>query len=171
MVGPAAVEGLVAEEGGGAILAVLDDQRLWTHGQNFARGQNQVVVVGQQLGLSIVDQERIEPGEHFGQIFAMAGDPVVHGVAAYHADLRHLLANVALQHGIDIGEKQEFAIFVGRRHLGGKGLEDVQLGVEGLGLVEVLHVRPGPVEAFARGVLQALRIHSATREHGLVFRR
>jgi len=90
------------------------------HGKNFARGQNEVVVVGQELGFSVVDEEGIESGKHLGQIFTMAGDPVVHGVAAHHANLRHLCANIALQHGIDVGEKEEFAIVVSRRHLRGK---------------------------------------------------
>ena len=99
---------------------MLHDQGLWTHGQNFARGPDQVIVVGQQLGLSIVDQQRIQAGQDLGQIFAVAGDPVVHGVAADHADLGHLLANIALQHGIDVGEEQELAILVCGRHLGGE---------------------------------------------------
>ena len=38
------------------------------------------------------------------------------------------------------------------------------------GFVEVFHDRAGPMEALTRGVLDALRVHSATREHGLVFR-
>ena len=100
----------------------------------------------------------------------MAGYPIVHGVTAHHAHLRHLRANIALQHRIDVGQKEEITILVGRRHFGSKGLKDIQLGVEGLGLVQVLHVRAGPVEALARSVLQALRIHTAAREHGFMLR-
>src|ERR1700761_9230890 len=43
------VEGMRAKESGRAIFSMLDDQRLRPHGQDLARGDHQVAVVGEQL--------------------------------------------------------------------------------------------------------------------------
>src|SRR5580698_4345371 len=68
------VERLLTKERGRTVFAVLDDEGLWTHRQNLARGHDQVTVIGEQLGFSIVDQQRIEAGENLRQVLAMPGD-------------------------------------------------------------------------------------------------
>ncbi len=96
-------------------------------------------------------------------------DPVIHGVAADHLHLRHFAADVGLEDGVDVGEKEVFAVLVGVGDLGREALEDVQLGVEGVGLVEVLHVGAAPEEAFAGNVLDALGIDVAAGQDGFFF--
>src|ERR1700722_16711879 len=100
----------------------------------------------------------------------MARDPVIHGVATDHADFRHLLANVLLQHRVNVGQEEELAILIHRRHLGSERLEDVQLGIDRLRFVKALNVRPGPMKAFARSVFQSPGIDSALGQDGFVFR-
>jgi hypothetical protein len=75
-----------------------------------ARGLHEVVVAGEHASLGVVDEQNVEALENFKQGRAMVLDPVIHGVAGNELDVGHGLAHAALEHGIDVGEKEEFGV-------------------------------------------------------------
>src|SRR5215469_17045575 len=57
----------IAEENGGAIFAVLDDQRFWPHGENFAGSARQAGFLRQHFRLAVIDHEDVYQSESFAQ--------------------------------------------------------------------------------------------------------
>ena len=142
------------------------DARAESH--DGARGLHEVVVAGEHARFGVVDEQDVEALENFEQRGAMVLDPVVHGVAGDELDVGHGFADAALQDGIDVGEEEEFGVGVGGGNFGLEGGEDVELGVVGLGFVEVFEIGAFPEEAFAGGVLDAARVDFARVEDGFL---
>src|SRR6185437_2836921 len=166
----AAGKRVFSKESGSAVLPMLHDQRLWAHFHDVFRRAHQVGVVAQQLGFAIVDEQNIQTFHHRLQIFFVTRDPVVHGVAANHAYLRHLLTNLLLQRWVDIGKKKKFAVPVGFGNFGLKSLEYIQVRAQRLCFVQVLEIFASPVETFACGVFDAVSIDpSRTKNRFLLF--
>ncbi len=151
-----------------AVLAVLDDQRARAESHDGARGLHEVVVAGQHARFSVVDEQNVEALENFKQGRAMVLDPVIHGVAGDELDAGHGLAHAALQDGIDVGEEEKLGVAIGVGDFGLEGGEDIELGVVGLGLVEIFEIGAFPEEAFAGGVLDAARVDVAGGEDGFL---
>src|SRR5215469_8027222 len=87
----------------------------------------------------------------------MAIDPEVHGVSADECCAIHLLANIQLQHWINVGKENIFRICIGWRNLWIECDEDAQLSIECPGLIHVLAgpevTRPFLVQNSARNNL------------------
>src|SRR6185312_14714844 len=104
--------GAVAEEGGGAKFTVFHDQALRPHGQNLFGGANEIRVARQQMGFAVVDQQGVKSLEHAGQVFGLAIDPEVHGVAADELGAGHFGAHLGLKHRIDVGEEEVVRVLI-----------------------------------------------------------
>ena len=98
----------------------------------------------------------------------MVRDPVIHRVAAHHADLRHLAAHARLQHRIDVRQKEILAVRVLAGNLRLERLEDIQVGAQRLRLVQVARSTSRSSESSARCALDATRIDAAPRKHRLM---
>jgi hypothetical protein len=122
---------------------------LGPHRHDGARGLHKVVVAGQHARFGVVDEQNVEAFEHFEQRRLVILDPVIHGVAGDQLHAGHGLAHAALQHGIDVGEEEKLRVAIGVGNLGLEGRKDVQLGLVGLGLVQVFEIRALPEEALA----------------------
>src|SRR5579862_5132663 len=157
-------ESAFTKENSRAIFAVLDDEGLWAHGENFVGGAWQVGFAGQHLGLGVVDQENVDQLQSFAEFLKGALDPVIHGVASREADAVHLVANVGLQSGLDIGEEKEIGVFVFLRNAGLKFFEDVQVGESSLRFVQVVGVGAAPAESLARSAFQAADVDVVATE-------
>ena len=77
-------------------------------------------------------------------------DPQVHRVHRDEARGRALLAHLALQLGLDVGEEDDLGRARGVRELRLEVLEHVEVGLERVALVDVAVVAPGPEEGLAR---------------------
>ena len=95
-------------------------------------------------------------------------DPVIHGVAGDELHIGHGFADAALQDGIDVGEEEKLGVAVGVGNLGLECGEDVEIGLVGLGFVEIVEIGAFPEEAFAGGVLDAAGVDLAAVEDGLL---
>ena len=62
---PANSEGSFAEEDGGAIFSVLDDQSLRPHSQHFLRGTRKIGLSCQHFGFTVIDQQDIHQLQGF----------------------------------------------------------------------------------------------------------
>ena len=121
-----------AKEDGGAVFAVLDDQRLGAEGEDFAGGEDEAVVAGQEFGFAVVDEENIDFLQCFEQLGALDVDPEIHGVAADQLDARHLAAHVELQLGMILARNRNLESSYAAGILGMKVFEDVEVGEFGL---------------------------------------
>ncbi len=151
-------KGAIAEEGSRAVFAVLDDESLRPHVENLVRRGQKVVIFREHLHFTVIDQQNVEALQHAGEVLGVILDPVIHRVAADHLHLRHLAADVFLEDGVDVSKEEKLAVLIFGRNFGREALEDVELGVERLRLVEILHVRAAPEEALAGNVLDAARV-------------
>ena len=106
--GGADVFGRFAEEGGCSVLAVLDNEHARAQLEHGARGLHEVGVAGDHACLGVVDEEDVEPLEHFEQRWLVVFNPVVHRVAGYELSVRRGFTDPPLEYGIDVGEKEEF---------------------------------------------------------------
>ena len=75
-------ETAVAEERGGAVLAVLHDQSARSHGNHFLRRSRQIFFLGQHLGLGIVDQQNVHQPQRLLEFVGRALNPEIHRIAA-----------------------------------------------------------------------------------------
>ena len=96
-------KGAFAEEDGRAIFAMLDHQRLRSHGQNLLRGSRQIGLVAEHLGFGVVNQKHIDQLQCFRKLFRRALDPVIHGVAAGEPYALHVAADARLQRRLYVG--------------------------------------------------------------------
>ena len=96
-----------AKENRRAIFAMLDHQRLRTHGQHFLRRARQVLFLRQHFGFGVVDQQHIHQLQCLRQFLARALDPVIHGVASGQPHAVHLPPHVGLQRRLNVRQKQE----------------------------------------------------------------
>src|SRR6185437_381785 len=101
----------------------------------------------------------------------MAGDPVIHGVAADHPYLRHLLANLLLQYGIDIRQEKKFAVAVRFWNLRLEPLENIQIRSQRVGFIEILEILSRPMETLACCPLNSLDVDAASLKYRFLLRR
>ena len=102
------------------------------------------------------------------EVVAVGRDPVVHGVAGDELGVRHFGADVGLQDGIDVGEEEIVGVEIVGGDFGFEGGEDVEVGGEGFGRIEVVDVAAGPVEALAGYMLDACGVDVLGGEDGFV---
>ena len=104
------------------------------------------MLAGQLAGLGVVDEEQVDPAQHLEQGLLLRGDPEVHGVGRHDPRRPHLVEHGELQLRVDVAEEDVARVAEGLGQLGAEVGEDVELGVEGVGLVQVELVAPRPAE-------------------------
>ena len=148
----------------GAVLASLHHQAARAHGADRGGGLLDVVFPGELADLFVVDDERIDLGEHRDQGRPLAADPEIHGVGGDQPRALHLSQDLELEAGVDVAEQQKGARAEGLRQLGSEVGEDVELGVQRGAAREVRRVAARPAEGLARRPLDAGRVYAARRE-------
>ena len=98
--------GRLAEEGSGAVFAVLDDQHARAQAQHGARCLHEIGVAGEHACLGVVDEQDVEALEDLEQRRLVVLDPVIHGVAGDKLRVGRGFAHAPLQDGIDVGEER-----------------------------------------------------------------
>ena len=88
--------------------------------------------------LRVVEEQDVDDLRALLSGSSLALDPVVHGVAEDQLGRRTCSSTCALQHRVDVGQEDVVAVAVGLGDLRREVLEDVELGVQGVGLVEVV---------------------------------
>ncbi len=96
----------------------------------------------------------------------MFPDPIVHGVAGHQFGLPDLQQHLPLEYGVEIAQEEILAGPVMFGEVGPKIGQDVQLGVEGLAVVEVISVLAGPAEGPARQDLQSRQVDVSGLQQG-----
>src|SRR5690349_13209797 len=103
----ASSEFTIFEENSCAILSMLNYESARTELQHLSRSARNACLASNELGFGIVDQQNIHALQRLKKIVAMMriGDPVIHRVTPdqLHAAI-HLPANVALEHGVNVGQ-------------------------------------------------------------------
>jgi hypothetical protein len=154
----------LAKENGRAVFAVLDDQRLRTHGQHLVRRPRQISFAGEHLRFGIVDQQDVYEFQGFLEFFERAFDPVIHGVASGQAHTVHLAPHVCLQGRLNIRQKKELGVVILFRNARLECLEYVQVREVCLRLVQIVGIRAAPAERLAFGSLDAAGIDAVLAE-------
>src|SRR6266446_8735140 len=103
-------------------------------------------LAGQLASLLLVDEEDADALHDLEQSPALTLDPVVDGVAEDEAGILELLQHLALQHGVDVGEKDVRARAQALVKLGPEPLEHVELRAARLTRVLVVVVIRRPPE-------------------------
>ena len=149
-----------------AVLALLGDDGARAELHHGAGGAGQVRLAGQLADLGVVDDQAVDLGDRRQQRVLGRVDPEVHRVQAAEARAVALGADLALQVGLDVGEEEG----VGRLRLRGELrlelAEDAELGVLGVGDVEVVLVAAAPEERLAAlDPLDVAGLHAAALQH------
>ncbi len=132
--------------------------------EHLARGLHEVGLAREHAQLGVVEQHAVDRLDHAQQRLAGGVDPQVHRVQRDEAGALALLAHAQLQIGLDVREEQHVALARGLGELGLELGEDPQLGVVGVGGVEVVVVVPAPEERLAAG--DAARRRGCARRAG-----
>ncbi len=80
----------------------------------------------------------------------------------------NLGANASLQNGVDVGQKEVIGVEIALRNLGLEIGEDVEVGGQRLGGVQILDVAAGPVEALAGDVFDAGGVNATGGKYGFM---
>ena len=106
---------------------------------------HEVRLLGELAGLGIVHGDDIDLAEHAPERRVLPFDPEVHRVEGHQLrPLLHLAEHVELEPGVDVGEEEVGHTGQRGRELGAKVGENVELGVEGTRLVQIVAVRARP---------------------------
>ena len=107
---------------------MLDDQGARPHSQYFLDCSRNARFLCKEFGLHIVDQQNVHAFQGLEQVLAMVGigDPIIHRIAAdeLHTPI-HLATDIALQDGINVGEKQVLGVQIFSGNLRVEALKDV----------------------------------------------
>ena len=134
-----------------AVLALLGDDRARAQLHHRAGGPGEVRLAGQLADLGVVDDQAVDLGDRRQQRVLGGFDPEVHRVEAAEAGAAALGADLALQVGLDVGEEEGVGRLRGVGELRLELAEDAELGVLGVGDVEVELVAAAPEEGLAAG--------------------
>src|SRR3989442_1295357 len=153
----------------GAVLAALDDDGPRAYRGDRPRRADQVGLARQLTRLGVVDRDHVRLGEDPPERLLLALDPEVHRVERHEAGTGlHLAEDVELELGIDVGEEDEGRTPEPVAERGAEVGEHVELRVEGLRLVQVVAVLPGPAERPPPRRRVAGQIHAAILEESEV---
>src|SRR3989344_6540981 len=84
--------------------------------------------------------------------------PIIHGVACHKLGRLDLAQDRLLQLRVDVGQENNAAFFVCFRKAGFEKLENVQLGLQRLGAVQIIIVKSAPSEGLTFLKLEAVGI-------------
>jgi len=137
--------------------------------RTFLKSNVDIFALARELPrFAVIDEQHVQLAHHLAQILIMIRDPVIHRVAAHQLRPGHLLANLQLQHRIDVGQKQVVRVPIRSRNLRRERRKDVQVRAQRRRLVHRAAVRAGPVKRQPIRPLDACRVHTTTGQHGLV---
>jgi hypothetical protein len=77
-----------------------------------------------------------------------------------------LIQDAQLQFRVDIGQEEVTTMLIGCRDPGPKIFEDIEVGLVGDGLVEVMGVLPLPTKGFPLSLLQACEVDPSFLKEG-----
>ena len=163
-VGRAAEEIVVLAEEETAVLAFFHRDDTGTERLDFFAGFDQAGFLGQFARLAVIEDEHVDPLEEVEQRGLGDIDPEVHCVGDDKLRFFHLVEDLQLQVGRDVGEEDKVVRLEVVRKLRGEGLEDIEGDRAGFAGVHVPHVFSGPAEGFARGTLHAFEVDAAALE-------
>ena len=86
--------------------------------------------------------------------------PIIHGIASHEPGRVDLTQDRLLQLRVDVGQKNNAAFFVFFRKAGFKKLENIKLGLQRFGAVQIIIVKPAPPEGLALLELDAVGINA-----------
>ena len=159
----------LAREQRGAVLALLGDHHGRAEVEHLVGGAHEVGLVGELLDLAVVEDHAVDQADRAQQRLARDVDPQVHRVHRHEARLGALLADLALEVGLDVGEEDDVGGRGLRRQRRLEVLEDVEVGLERVADVDVALVAAGPEERLAAGdVLDVVGDHAARAQRAVL---
>lgn len=148
-----------------AIFTAFDDDDLGSAFTQPMDTRQEAALAAEIFEFFFVEEEEIDVFQDFHQSHALARDPEVHGVTSHETGGLDLFQDLELKLGIDVGEQDGFGFSVAFGELGGKVFKDVELCIEGVGLVHVLAIiNPRPMKGFACGALKTFEVDTALCE-------
>src|SRR5262249_15527723 len=142
-------EDAVVAEKHGAVLALLDNDKLRPHLHDQLACLDQIVLVCQKLSFAIVEQQAVKTRQELQQVVAKLANPQVHSVGHDKLGLPHLVENLGLRRWPAIGQKDVLAIAKILRQLRLKGLQDIEVDFKCIARVHVLVVTTLPGKSLA----------------------
>ncbi len=139
-------EHTVGSKHGDTIFATLDDDRRRPHLPYLPGRPGQRRIISQHTGFRVVDHQHIHVLERGEQFLPLALDPEVHGVGSRQIGPGYLMADLGLQHGVNVGQKQNARIPVGCRQHRIEILQHVEVRFQCAGLVEIVAVLAFPAK-------------------------
>src|SRR5207253_953538 len=106
----------------------------------------------------VIDDEHVDLLQKPKQGVALPLDPEIHCIAGDKPWPLDLLEDTSLQVRVDVGEKQHIRRLMAGRNMRAKSLEDVQLGIQGFRLIELIRIFPSPPKGFSLSALQTAQI-------------
>ena len=142
----------VAREQRGAVLALLGDDDARAEVEHRVGGADEVRLVGELLELAVVEDHAVDDAGSCAcsDSWAMSIQRFIESIATKRA-LRALLAHLALEVGLDVGEEDDVGGRRGLRQRRLEVLEDVEVRLQRVADVDVALVAPGPEERLAAG--------------------
>src|SRR5437879_13916110 len=105
-----------------------------------------------------MNHEHFDPLQEPKQGVARPLDPEIHCIAGDKPRPLDLLEDASLQVRVDVREKQHIRRLMAGRNMRAKSLEDVQLGIQGFRLIELIRIFPSPPEGLSLSALQTGQI-------------
>ena len=134
-----------------SVLAAFDNNGFRAELHDFACRHVNASFLGQLPRLGVVDDDAIDDLDRLDQGVLHRRDPKIHRVHRHEFSIRHLFADLLLQHRQDVCEEEQLGglrIFAQFRI---ECLEHIKLRVQRMRRVHVVIVTPAPKERFALG--------------------
>ena len=156
-----------------AVLALLHDDELRPAAHDPPRCLDEIVLLRELARLALVEGDEIDARQQLEELGTPALDPEVHRVARHQLRPVDLRQDVELKARVDVPEKDIFRATEWFRNLGPEVREDAEVGLEGLGDVQVVAIAPAPTERSSLGVFESREIDTALRQrlellHGVI---
>src|SRR5262249_809741 len=133
-------ESTLAEENGGTVFAMLDNQSLRPHGQDLPGGAWEARFLRHHLHLAIIDHQHVHQLQPPAKLRIRALNPAIHGGAAGQLHVRKIETHSGLQRRMYVCQEKKLRVFVFRWNTRLKFLEHVQFGEISFGLVEIVEI-------------------------------
>lgn len=127
-----------------AVLALLDDNNVRSHGADQPGRTDEIRFARQFAGFRIVDHKTINTPQQGLQGIRRMVNPEVHGVTDHQIGIGNLIKDTGLDRRIEIAKTQDPAVQIGGRHIGPEGGQDVQVRIERVARIQIVVVPPPP---------------------------
>src|SRR5690606_41543737 len=106
--------------------------------------------------LGIVNDKDVNVRKGFKQGVKLALNPELHGVAGHQPGPFNLRENLPLQPRVAVPQKHELCIGVRGRQLWLKTCENIELSVQGLGVIQIVSIPASPSKCLSLHVSETL---------------